>query len=227
MYKKALSVLVLGSCMFLTCCLCIKGVDYALICQQPVELLKLELEQLEKKAKAQGIVEVSGTGNVGENRSAVEGGMGIAGIAVSGPRVVDCATLEQEIAYELSDEEMDVLLRIVEAEAGCEDEEGKLLVANVILNRVDNDAFPDSVKDVVFQRENGVSQFSPVSDGRYYEVVVSEDTIHAVSRAIRGEDISDGALYFAAREHADADRMKWFDEKLTFLFAHGAHEFFK
>jgi len=227
MYKKALSILVLGSGVFLACCLCIKGVDYALVCQQPVELLKLELEQLEEKAKAHGIVEVSGTGSIGESRSAVEGGLGIAGIAVSGPRVVDCTTLEQDRAYELSDQDMEVLLRIVEAEAGCEDEEGKLLVANVILNRVSNEAFPDTVKEVVFQCENGVSQFSPISDGRYYEVIVSKETIHAVSRAIRGEDISEGALYFAAREHADVNRMKWFDEKLTFLFAHGAHEFFK
>ena len=260
MYKKALSILVLGSGVFLACCLCIKGVDYALVCQQPVELLKLELEQLEEKAKAHGIVEVSGTGSIGESRSAVEGGLGIAGIAVSGPRVVDCTTLEQDRAYELSDQDMEVLLRIVEAEAAgeqrnfkinpravdadllchhvlrdgwyachdlCEDEEGKLLVANVILNRVSNEAFPDTVKEVVFQCENGVSQFSPISDGRYYEVIVSKETIHAVSRAIRGEDISEGALYFAAREHADVNRMKWFDEKLTFLFAHGAHEFFK
>mgnify|MGYP006922422030 CR=1 FL=1 len=32
-----------------------------------------------------------------------------------------------------------VLLRIVEAEAGNEDEDGKLLVANVVLNRMDSE----------------------------------------------------------------------------------------
>ena len=37
--------------------------------------------------------------------------------------------------------ELEVLLKIVEAEAGCEDEEGKLLVANVILNRLNSDKF--------------------------------------------------------------------------------------
>ena len=228
MYKKALCILVLGSCMFLACCLCIKGINYALLYEQPVELLKLELEQLEEKAKAQGIVEVSGAGGVvGGNSSSAEGGLGIADIAVSGPRVVDCTTLEQQVVYDLSDDDMEVLLRIVEAEAGCEDEEGKLLVANVILNRMKDKAFPDTVKEVVFQQENGVSQFSPIADGRYYDVQISKETIRAVSRALRGEDISEGALYFAAREHADADRMKWFDEKLTYLFVHGGHEFFK
>jgi len=227
MYKKALCILVLGSCMFLVCCLCVKGVNYALLYEYPVEMLKLELEELEEKAKAKGLVEVSGDGNVVGSGSDVEGGLGIAGVAVSGQRVVNCATLEQQVIYSLSDEEMEVLLRIVEAEAGCEDEEGKLLVANVILNRVADKAFPDTVKEVVFQQEKGVSQFSPIADGRYYEVKVSKETIRAVSRALRGEDISEGALYFAAREHADAERMKWFDEKLTFLFAHGGHEFFK
>lgn len=229
MYKKALCSLVLGSSLFLACCLCVKGLNYALLYEKPVEILKLELSGLEEKAKAQGIGEASGEGLAeGDNStSLVEGGLGIAGIAVSGPPVVACTKLEQSVVYDLSDEDLEVLLRIVEAEAGCEDEEGKLLVANVILNRMENEAFPDTVTDVVFQRENGVSQFSPVTDGRYYEVIISKETIHAVSRALRGEDISNGALYFAAREYADSERMKWFDEKLTYLFEHGGHEFFK
>lgn len=229
MYKKALCILVMGSCIFLVCCLCIKGINYALLYERPVELLKLELAQLEEKAKAQGILEVSGVGSVVGNSGnpSIEGGLGIADIAVSGPRVVDCTMLEQRVVYEFSDDDLEVLLRIVEAEAGCEDEDGKLLVANVILNRMMDDAFPDTVTEVVFQRENGVSQFSPVADGRYYEVVISKETIRAVSRALKGEDISEGALYFAAREYADSDRMKWFDERLTYLFVHGRHEFFK
>ena len=40
-----------------------------------------------------------------------------------------------------------------------------------------------------------------------------------------GEDISQGALYFAARKYADSEKMRWFDEKLQFLFQHGGHEF--
>ena len=122
---------------------------------------------------------------------------------------------------------MEALLRIVEAEAGCEDEEGKLLVANVVLNRVNHKSFPDTVTEVILQKENGVTQFSPVANGRYYRVEVSEETISAVGRALTGEDISEGALYFAARKYADSDKMKWFDENLTFLFSHGGHEFFK
>uniref|UniRef100_UPI004056F482 cell wall hydrolase n=1 Tax=Acetatifactor sp. TaxID=1872090 RepID=UPI004056F482 len=152
--------------------------------------------------------------------------MGIASVAASGQRTVGYETLDKQWKYELSREDLEALLRIVEAEAGGEDIEGKLLVANVVLNRVENEDFPDTVTEVVFQQSNGVSQFSPVRNGRYWSVDISDETIEAVRRALEGEDISQGALYFAARKYADSDRMKWFDEKLTFLFAHGGHEFF-
>ena len=96
----------------------------------------------------------------------------------------------------------------------------------MILNRVEDPKFPDTVKEVVFQKENGTTQFSPVSDGSYYNVTVSEQTRSAVERALCGEDISRGALYFAARKIADPERMKWFDENLELLFSYGGHEFF-
>lgn len=144
----------------------------------------------------------------------------------SGQRVVDYEVLEQTKKYQLSDKDYEALLRIVEAEAGGEDQNGKLLVANVVLNRVNNDLFPDTVWDVVMQREQGIAQFSPTVDGRYQNVHVSEDTVEAVERALYGEDISQGALYFCAREKADSDRLKWFDRNLTRLFSYGNHEFF-
>lgn len=153
--------------------------------------------------------------------------IGIASRTSSGQRVVDCNELQRNSRYHLDMAELEVLLKIVEAEAGCEDEEGKLLVANVILNRLNSDKFPDSVSEIVFQQENGITQFSPVSDGSYDRVQISEETVRAVGRALDGEDISEGALYFAARDYADSKRMRWFDEKLTLLFRHGGHEFFK
>ncbi len=123
-------------------------------------------------------------------------------------------------------EDYENLLRIVEAEAGGEDEVGKILVANVVMNRVKDENFPDTVTEVIFQKSNGICQFSPISDGRFFEVTISKDTITAVNKALCGEDYSQGALYFAARKYADSENMRWFDESLTFLFEHGGHEFF-
>lgn len=127
----------------------------------------------------------------------------------------------------LSKNEKKVLLRIVEAEASGEDQKGKMLVANVVLNRVKDKQFPDNVTDVVFQHENGVYQFSPILDGRYYEVTVSEDTRKAVNKVLEGADESEGALYFISRSKASAKNVRWFDSELTYLFGHGTHQFYK
>ncbi len=152
--------------------------------------------------------------------------IGILKTAASGQRVVDYEVLVKESVIELNESDKETLCRIVEAEAGSEDEEGKLLVANVVLNRVEDKHFPNTVREVVFQEEQGVYQFSPVADGNYYRVKVSQETCQAVERALEGEDISQGALYFAARQYADSSTMSWFDNHLSFLFAHGGHEFY-
>lgn len=144
----------------------------------------------------------------------------------SGQRVIGYIVLAEPEKIILSEEDYEVLLRIVEAEAGGEDIEGRMLVASVVLNRVEDERFPDTVKEVVFQKENGTAQFSPAYSGRYDRVIVSEDTIEAVNRVLTGEDISEGALFFVSRRYAASNKMRWFDEHLTFLFSHGGHEFF-
>lgn len=224
MYKKALSILVAGSFLFMASFLCVKSIDRIRLCSEPVMMLKLELAELEEKAKA---MEERAVTDAKQDSGNPEKGLGIVDVAVSGQRVVDYGVIEHTLVYDLPDEELDALLRIVEAEAGNEDEEGKLLVANVVLNRMNAEVFPDTVTGVVLQKERGISQFSPVANGSYYRVKVSEETISAVGRALMGEDISQGALYFVARKYADSGKLKWFDENLTYLFVHGGHEFFK
>lgn len=61
----------------------------------------------------------------------------------------------------MSDEDYQNLLQIVEAEAGTEDIKGRIMVANVIMNRVKySECFPDNVTDVIWEYNNGVAQFS-------------------------------------------------------------------
>lgn len=225
MYKKAISLLLLTNVIFALGIVCVRGMEGIQIAAQPVKQLKLELEQLEKLALR--IETGGGEYMIASREMTFAQGLGMADVVISEQRVVDYSVVEQTPIYELSDDEMEVLLRIVEAEAGSEDEDGRLLVANVVLNRVESDRFPDTVTDVVFQQSGGVTQFSPVASGRYYKVNVSEETVSAVGRALMGEDISQGALFFASRKYAGNEKMRWFEEKLTFLFAHGGHEFYK
>ena len=136
------------------------------------------------------------------------------------------AAAETGRIYEVSEEDYVALLRLVEAEASGEDIKGKLLVANVVLNRVKSGVFPDTIKEVIYQRQNGRAQFSPVATGKIDRVAVSEETVEAVERALCGEDESAGALYFVAPAYADAGNHQWFRDNLTLLFSYEGHEFY-
>lgn len=146
--------------------------------------------------------------------------------------VTEAAAVQPELVvpensiYVITAEDYDSLLRIVEAEASGEDETGRLLVANVVLNRVRSAAFPNTVREVVYQRKNGKAQFSPVHTGKIARVTVSDATRAAVARALTGEDVSEGALYFVNPTLADAGNLQWFREHLTLLFAYHGHEFY-
>lgn len=136
------------------------------------------------------------------------------------------AQIENTPVIILDDTNYNVLLRIVEAEASGEGMEGKKLVVNVILNRVNHEGFPDSVEEVVFEKSGGHAQFSPTIDGRYESVTISEETVQAVEQVLNGEDNSQGALFFSARSKAEPDNMSWFDNNLKWLFEYGGHEFY-
>ena len=137
---------------------------------------------------------------------------------VSERRTIVEQSVTREMAYALSEEDYDTLLRIVEAEAGCEDENGKPLVANVVLNRVESGRFPSTVRGVVYQADGGKVQFTPAYNGRLQSVKVSEETEEVVKRALYGEDISDGALYFVATRVAGEQKSSWFFHHLTYWF---------
>ena len=124
--------------------------------------------------------------------------------------------------FAITDDDYQVLLRIVEAEAGGEDIKGRMLVANVVLNRLEIGFGGNTISDVVFYE----GQFSPVASGKIFKVTPSETTIEAVERVLAGEDESQGALYFMCRELASKKGIRWFEKNLTFLFKHGCHEFY-
>lgn len=206
MYKKYITGFVMAGMALFSSCVCARELKINRIAAKPAFRMEYLDETMEE-----------------DKRSFME----LISSVSSGQRVVDYEVLEQTMRYQLSDKDYEALIRIVEAEAGGEDQDGKLLVANVVLNRVNNESFPDTVWEVVMQKEQGVAQFSPTVDGRYQSVKVSTDTKEAVERALYGEDISQGALYFCAREKADSEKLQWFDRKLTKLFAYGSHEFFQ
>lgn len=151
-----------------------------------------------------------------ENADSMTGLTQVEGLPEEDPQVAEAFADYTESDY-------NVLLRIVQAEAGGCDMKGKILVANVILNRVESNEFPDTITDVVYEKR----QFSPVSNGSINRCKVEQETVEAVDRALAGEDYSEGALFFMNRRASSGSNVRWFDTHLDYLFQHGGHEFFK
>lgn len=110
-----------------------------------------------------------------------------------------------EYRYIISEEEFAEFVRVVEAEVtgtnpfNVSYEEAfkcKLHVAQVILNRVESDLFPDTVHDVIHQR----NAFTPLLDGRYYTVDISQVTIDACRAALLSStpDTTQGCVFFSS-----------------------------
>ncbi len=127
----------------------------------------------------------------------------------------------------MSESDKQALYRIVQAEAGGEDEKGKQMVTNVIMNRTKSEDFPDSVQDVIFQKEGSIVQFAPTVDGRYESVVITNETKEAVDEALIQPDNSNGALYFVALNSVPEETREWFEDSLTEVSNHGGHTFYR
>ncbi|WP_246017773.1 cell wall hydrolase [Mesobacillus subterraneus] len=87
--------------------------------------------------------------------------------------------------------EMEMMAHVVYGEARGESYQGQVAVAAVVLNRVDSNDFPDTVRDVVFQR----NAFTAINDGQYY-LQPNDIAYHAVKDALLGWDPSNSSLYY-------------------------------
>ena len=90
-----------------------------------------------------------------------------------------------------TNEEVNLLAKVISAEARGESYEGQVAVGAVILNRVAHPSFPDSISGVVYQ--NGA--FSCVYDSNWYQPV-ADSAKRAAQDAINGWDPSGGAIYY-------------------------------
>lgn len=95
-----------------------------------------------------------------------------------------------EVTY--SQDDLYWLAQIISAEAKGESEEGQIAVGNVILNRVASKNFPNSIKEVIFQK----GQFSPVSNGRLYDKPY-DSAKESAKKVLQGQRvIGEDVLYF-------------------------------
>ena len=87
--------------------------------------------------------------------------------------------------------DLDLLARLISAEARGEPYMGQVAVGAVVLNRVDHPSFPNSISGVIYQP----GAFSCLDDGQFDEPV-AESAYRAAQDALNGSDPSYGAIYY-------------------------------
>ncbi|HBG00615.1 MAG TPA: hypothetical protein DDW87_03460 [Firmicutes bacterium] len=90
-----------------------------------------------------------------------------------------------------SESDLDLLARVVRAEAQGEPYDGQVAVAAVILNRVNHPEFPNTISGVVYEP----LAFSVVANGQVNKPA-DKSAVRAAHSALNGLDPSGGALYF-------------------------------
>ena len=107
--------------------------------------------------------------------------------------VANVVTIEPEPKMSREDIELIALLTMAEAEGECE--EGKRLVIDTVLNRVDSDEFPNTVKDVIYQK----NQFTSMWNGRVDKCYVMEEICQLVEEELESRTNSEVVFFHAGK----------------------------
>lgn len=157
-----------------------------------------EVKTLQQKLKDLGFYNGDVDGIFGtQTQTAVRNfqrSVGITVDGIAGPTTLlylglDTGTSSPSTQYSSSD--VQLLAKVISAEARGESYEGQVAVGAVVLNRVAHPSFPDSISGVVYQS----GAFSCVYDSNWNEPV-AESAKRAAIDAINGWDPSGGAIFY-------------------------------
>ena len=95
----------------------------------------------------------------------------------------------------ISNTDIDLLSRLITAEASGESYSAQVAVGAVVMNRVKSTSFPNTVSSVIYQKDSNYYQFTPVQNG-YINKAATADAIKAAKEAISGVDPTKGAIYY-------------------------------
>lgn len=126
------------------------------------------------------------------------------------------ATYSRGLGQEILREDIELLARIIHAEARGESFEGQVAVGAVVLNRVRHPSFPKTIKEVIYQP----GQFTAVSDKQIL-LEPNEKAYLAAQAALEGQDPSNGAIFYYNPKIA---KDKWIKTRST-VSVIGNHQF--
>ena len=127
---------------------------------------------------------------------------------------------DAEVYY--SAEDLYWLSRIISAEARGEPFIGQVAVGNVVLNRRAHRDYPSTVKAVVFDRQGGIVQFSPVADGSIWKTPYAA-SVTAAKVCLEGYTVSESILFFYAPSMVSST---WIERNRPYAFTIAGHKFF-
>ena len=129
------------------------------------------------------------------------------------------AAQAQSAGYQ--EEDLYWLARVISAESRGESLVGQIAVGNVVLNRVKSDQYPNTIREVVFDRKDGV-QFEPVENGTIYDEPTPSSVL-AAKLALEGADVVGDCLYFYAPA---LSKGTWIVNNCTYYTTIGCHKFY-
>lgn len=155
-----------------------------------------EVTKIQTRLKSWGYFSGEVTGYYGsQTTEAVKRFQKKHGLSATG--VADRKTLEligissSSSGASVSNADLELLARIISAEARGEPYIGQVAVGAVVLNRVESSSFPDSISGVVYQP----GAFTAITDGQINEAV-TDSARRAARDALNGSDPTGGALYY-------------------------------
>lgn len=113
-------------------------------------------------------------------------------------RILDLSTCTLPV-YKYTKSEIQLLAKCVQAEAGEKNYESQKMITKVILNRVNSGRFPNTIKEVIYQKRGKIPQFSVAYNGALDKQDLKMETLANVYSVLLFDyDMPDSVQYFYA-----------------------------
>lgn len=118
----------------------------------------------------------------------------------------------QEADKPYTDDDLDLIARVITHESGNQPLEGKMAVGNVIVNRVNSSSFPNTISEVIFQKNQfpGATNATP-----------NVESVIAAKLILEGANVVPGAYFFNG-----VGKACWASRNKELLYTIGGHAFY-
>ncbi len=164
-----------------------------------------EVRAIQQELKARGLYKGSVDGIYGSQTKAAviqfQKQQKIAADGIAGPVTLRKLGISVGTTPAATNANVNLLARIISAEARGETYTGQVAVGAVILNRIEHPSFPDTLSGVIYEK----GAFTAITDGQFNQPVAAS-AYQAAKDALNGWDPSGGAIYYY---NPDKTSNKW------------------